>query len=125
MYDFDKDLVREIVNQIYDAVCTIATRTKGVESASFFTDSPDGMEKLDGVCMLFIAIGESLKNVDKITNKTLLANHSEIDWAGIKGFRDIMAHHYFDVDAEQVFWICSKQLLPLEKALKKIIQDLG
>jgi len=53
--------------------------------------------------MLFIAIGESLKNIDKITQGRLLSDYPEIDWVGVKGFRDIIAHHYFDIDAEQVF----------------------
>jgi len=35
--------------------------------SSFFTNSHYGVEKLDSICMLFIAIGESLKNIDKIT----------------------------------------------------------
>jgi uncharacterized protein with HEPN domain len=121
---YDVDLVRAILNQIGDAVDKIASRTKNVESASFFTDSPEGMEKLDSVCMLFIAIGESLKNLDKITSGKLLANYPEIDWTGAKGFRDIIAHHYFDIDAEQVFWICANQLMPIAEAIKRILRDL-
>ncbi len=56
--------------------------------------------------MLFMAIGEALKNIDKITGGALLSQYPEIDWKGAIGFRDIIAHHYFDIDAEQVFWIC-------------------
>jgi len=37
------------------------------------------MEKLDSICMLLIAIGESLKNIDKITKKSLLKQYPEID----------------------------------------------
>ena len=44
-------------------------RLEPVGSVDFFTNSADGMEKLDAVCMLLIAIGESLKNIDKITGK--------------------------------------------------------
>ena len=40
------------------------------------------------------------------------------------GFRDIIAHHYFDIDAEQVYWICEHNLEPLSDVIKRIIKDL-
>ena len=45
----------------------------------YFTNTPQGMEKLDSICMQLIAIGESLKNIDKITNKELLEKYPQID----------------------------------------------
>ena len=33
------------------------------------------------------------------------------------GIRDIMAHHYFEVDADVVFEVISKELEPLKKAI--------
>ena len=39
--------------------------------------------------MLIIAIGDSLKNIDKITDYKLLPQYPEIDWKGAKGMRDI------------------------------------
>jgi uncharacterized protein with HEPN domain len=82
------------------------------------------MEKLDSICMLFIAIGEALKNIDKITRGTLLSQYPEIDWKGAIGFRDLIAHHYFDIDLEQVFWICAHEVRPLSAIIKKMIEDL-
>ena len=82
------------------------------------------MEKLDSICMLFIAIGEALKNIDKITGGSLLSQYPETDWKGAIGFRDIIAHHYFDIDAEQVFWICTHELEPLSATIKRMIKDL-
>lgn len=82
------------------------------------------MEKLDSICMLFIAIGESVKNIDKITDGQLLIKYSKTDWTGVKGFRDIIAHHYFDVDAEQVYWIISHELKPLAETIQQMIQEI-
>jgi uncharacterized protein with HEPN domain len=121
---FDKGLVREILERISEALAKIDDRTSTISNASFFTDSPAGMEKLDSLCMLFIAIGESLKNIDKITGGDLFPRYPEVDWTGAKKFRDIIAHHYFDVDAEQVFWICKNELAPLSRAIKKMLNDL-
>ncbi len=39
--------------------------------------------------MMLIAIGESLKKLDKITDGELLKKYPDIDWAGAKGMRDI------------------------------------
>lgn len=122
---FDRALALAIVEQIDKALETIKSRTAKVESANDLTDTPSGLEKLDGLCMLFIAIGEALKNLDKITEGGLLSNYPDIDWKGAMGFRDIIAHHYFDVDAEQVFWICSHEVEPLSAAIKGMVQDLG
>lgn len=74
--------------------------------------------------MQLIAIGESIKNIDKITNRKLLINYPEIDWKGIKGVRDIISHHYFDIDAEQIFNVCNNNIEPLTKTLMIILEDL-
>jgi hypothetical protein len=58
---FVKDLVLILLGQIDDALAKIAQRTAPIRSVDDFTDSPAGMEKLDGICMLFMAVGEALK----------------------------------------------------------------
>ena len=121
---FDNDLVLSILQQINEALEKIRNRSEQIHSADDFTDSPSGMEKLDSICMLFIAIGEALNNIDKITGGNLLSQYPETDWKGAIGFRDIIAHHYFDIDAEEVFWICSHELAPLSAVIKKIMTDL-
>jgi len=63
--------------------------------------------------MLFMAIGETVKKVDKITAGALFSKYPDIDWKGAKGFRDIIAHQYFDVDHEEVFSIVLNKSLIL------------
>ena len=121
---FDKNLVLSILQQIDEALEKIKNRSEQINSADDFTNSPSGMEKLDSICMLFIAIGEALKNIDKITGGNLFSKYPETDWKGAIGFRDIIAHHYFDIDAEEVFWICTHELAPLSATIKKMIADL-
>jgi uncharacterized protein with HEPN domain len=121
---YDKELVQDILNQILDATQKVITRFTPVQTVEDFTNSPEGMEKLDSICMQLMAIGESLKNFDKITNKTLLARYPEIDWKGAKGLRDIITHQYFDIDAEEIFLVCKNHISPLSEAIKKIIIDL-
>ena len=54
---YDRELVLTILRQIYQAAQTILKRFEPVKTVNDFTDSPAGMEKLDSVCMLLIAIG--------------------------------------------------------------------
>jgi len=42
----------------------------------------------------------------------------------VMGFRDIIAHHYFDIDADQVFWLCHHELAPLTATIHRMIQEL-
>ena len=83
------------------------------------------MTLLYATCMLLIAVGESLKNLDKVTDGKLLPIYPSIPWKQIKGLRDIIAHHYFDVDAGQIFWILSNELTPLQAALQHFISKLS
>lgn len=121
---YDKGLVRDILIQIADATQKVINRFVPIKAVEDFTNSPAGMEKLDSICMQLIAIGESLKNIDKITNKTLLNKYPEIDWKGAKGLRDIITHQYFDIDAEQIFLVCKKHIPHLSEVINKIISDL-
>ena len=121
---YDKPLVKEILSQILIACKTIEQRFEVVDNIDYFLDTPEGLEKLDSICMQLIAIGESLKNIDKITDKTLLKKYPQVDWKGAKGIRDIISHHYFDLDAEEIYFICDTKLDTLTKTIEKIIEDL-
>ena len=87
--------------------------------------TPTGMTILDSICMQFIAIGESLKGLDKITSGALLVTHPEIDWKHVKGLRDIIAHHYFDIDAEQIWWIIEKEIPSLKEAIISMKKEIA
>ena len=117
-------LVKEILFQIENAISTITYRFEPIESVDDFLDTSQGQEKLDSLCMLFIAIGESLKKIDKLTENQLLQNYDTIDWKAIKGMRDVLSHHYFDLNAEAVFNVCNEDLKPLHHTIKQMIEDI-
>lgn len=122
---YDRSLVLEILAQIYQATETIRKRFEPIKSVGDFTYSEEGMEKLDAICMQLIAIGESLKNVDKITGKSLFQEYPQIKWEDIKGIRDIISHHYFDINAEIIFDVCKNHMDILAKTINQIIQDIS
>ena len=51
----------------------------------------DTMFTLDGVCMKLIFIGESVKNIYKKTQGTLLGNYPEVPWKDVMKQRDLIA----------------------------------
>jgi uncharacterized protein with HEPN domain len=121
---YDKELVSELLGQVSDAAKVALDRFEVVDSVEYFTDSPSGKEKLDSICMLLIAIGESIKNIDKVTERTLLVKYPTVDWKAAKGMRDIVAHHYFDIDAGEIYFVCDKKLQGLASTLDEIKIDL-
>lgn len=100
---YDVDLTREILRQVLWSTNAIAKRFQAIRTVEDFTETDWGREKLDAICMQLIAIGESIKNLDKVTEGMLLEQYPEIEWKRVMGMRDVIAHHYFDVDAEVVF----------------------
>ena len=122
---YDKKIVLEILQQIHEAAQRVIARFEPVAAVEDFTNSEDGIGRLDSICMVLIAIGESLKNIDRVTDKSLLSQYPEIDWKGAMGMRDIITHHYFDIDAEEIFWVCTHQIKPLADTIAKIIRDLN
>lgn len=122
---YDKLMLLEVLTQTLEAARKVIKRFEPVTSVEYFTNSLEGREKLDAICMVIIAIGESLKNIDKITEKKLLSQYPEIDWKGAKGMRDIISHHYFDIDAEEIFWVCENKMKPLAETIEKIIAELS
>ena len=112
------------LKDIQKALTLIEERSAIVNHVNDFLCSPEGMLRLDALCMNLIALGESVKNLDKITNGELLSLYPETYWKGIMRIRDKIAHHYFDIDAEIVLATLKKDISPLSKTIDRIIQDL-
>ena len=76
---YDKELALEILSQILKSTQTILKRFDPIKSPDDFTAQDSNLEKLDAICMQLIAIGESLKNLDKVTNNSLLPQYPNIE----------------------------------------------
>jgi uncharacterized protein with HEPN domain len=122
---YDTELVIEILRQIQEAGKRIERRFSPVRHPDDFLTTDEGLDRLDAICMMLIAIGESLKNLDKLTNGELLARYPGVDWKGAKGARDIISHHYFDLNAEAVFGICKNDIPNLAATVDKMIKNLS
>lgn len=120
---YDVELVLNSLRQIDTLIDTINERTERIRDVDGFFCSPNGMVLLDAVCMNLIALGEAVKNLDKVSNGELLPRYPHIQWGGIMRMRDKIAHHYFEVDAEVVL-LTIKEDIPLVKAvITQMIKD--
>lgn len=116
----DKELVLDIITTIEEVLHTIQNRTVNITSAEDFLKSDTGMILLDSICMKLVAVGESIKNLDKITDKQLLTTYQYINWKDVMGMRDIIVHHYFDIDADVIFKTLKEDVPQLLIALHEL-----
>jgi len=121
---YDEELAKEILHQIYHATQLIVKRFKSIKTVNDFTNTPAGMEKLDSICMQLIVIGEGLKNFDKITNNSVLRQYPQIEWKKVKGLRDIISHHYIDINAAAIYETCKNKINLLQSTIKTILKEM-
>lgn len=79
------------------------------------------MVNFDAVLMNFILIGEMTARL----SSQFKERNSHIDWVKIKGLRNIIAHDYFGVDAEEVWQIIIIYLAKLKSEILKVLEEAG
>jgi uncharacterized protein with HEPN domain len=92
---------------IIEAIDRIIEYTSNFKSADDFNNDH---VNFDATMMNFVVIGEM---VDKLSEGFKKQN-SQVEWIKIKGFRNIVAHDYFGIDAEEV-WQIIKNKIPYLK----------
>ena len=121
----DKQLmILSTLEDIKFSIELIMKRFETIDSSDDFLADENGLDKLDSISMRLVAIGEGFKNIDKLTDRKLLPNYPKVNWKGVKGVRDILSHHYFDLDAETIFVICDSYLEELLVATNNMIGDV-
>jgi len=106
-----------------EALERIERKAKPLLADPSLLDQEDGQDRLDVICMQFLAAGEALKRLEKLKPGLLASRFPDIDWKGAMGFRDVIAHQYFDLDAEQVLLICQEALPGVLSAIRSLEQQ--
>lgn len=84
-----------------------------------FEDFKNDRKTVDAVVRNLEIIGEASRNIpDEIKGA-----YQEIDWKGMIGLRNRIAHEYFGVSLTIVWNIIKKELLFLKKQMKQIIGE--
>ena len=108
----NKDL--HCLESILEAIDRIIEYTTGIKSADDFNND---YRNFDATMMNFVIIGEM---IDKISDD-FKKKHPEIEWIKIKGFRNIVAHDYFGIDAEEVWQIIKNKIPALKSGISNLL----
>lgn len=73
----------------------------------------------DATIMNFVVIGEMVGKLSEEFRK----NHPDVEWQKIKGFRNILTHDYFGIDAEEVWQIIQNKIPVLKADILHIISE--
>ena len=102
------------LESIIEAIDRVIEYTSVFESADDFNNDH---RNFDATMMNFVLIGEM---VDKLSDD-FKKKYSEIEWIKIKGFRNIVAHDYFGIDAEEVWQIIKNKIPSLKTEIQLLI----
>ena len=110
-------LVKEVSTKTND-VAGDGTTTATVLAQAMVNE---GMKNLAASCMLIEAIGEGVKQIDRLTQSRLLIERPEIPWQDVIGIRNHIAHGYFDIDGDIVLDVIKNNLDDLLAAIEYFI----
>ena len=65
-----------------------------------------------------------IRDRDKLTAGNLLIYYPQIPWREVMGMRDIIVHHYFEVDADVIFNTVKENIPLLMDTLLQMREDL-
>jgi len=94
------------LDDIRSAAAKIRRYTAGLSFDALQNDE----RTVDAVVRNLEIIGEAVKQLPA----AIRAQHQDVDWKRIAGFRDILAHEYFGIDLEIVWDILQSKLPALE-----------
>jgi len=70
----------------------------------------DIKEELNNLLGCKVDLIRMRKNLNKILKMRIKSEYPQVEWNKAKKMRDVIAHHYFDIDEEVVFVVCQKHL---------------
>ena len=121
----DKATTNELLKYILESISLIKKRFLSIDSSDDFLYSEIGIEKLDSISMRLQSIGEALKNIDKRDRDFLLEVQEKFYWSKIIRTREILTHHYIDIDAETIYEICDKKMDELQESIEQLQINLN
>ncbi len=99
---------------ILDSCNKVASFAAGLSNADDFYED---LKSFDAVLMNFIIIGEAVGRL----SFDFKHENSHVPWIQIKQFRNIVAHDYFGVDAEEVWQIVQNHIPKLKTDVINIL----
>ena len=112
----------ELLEFIEESIGLIQKRFTAIHSPDDFLSDDDGLEKLDSIILRIQTIGEALKNIDRHHKNFLEEAASSDYWSSIIKLRDLISHHYVDIDAETIYMICDEKMDELKEYIQVLVK---
>ncbi|MDB9527031.1 DUF86 domain-containing protein [Oscillatoria sp. CS-180] len=117
---YERSLLPELFLETEEAIRRIERRFSDINSPADFLANNAGLDRSDAIAMMLIAIGENIQRITKRIDPGFFTEHPEINWEGIKSIRNLLAHDYFNIDAEEIYHICDHEIGLLKQAIQQI-----
>lgn len=101
------------LEDILECIDKISRYVAGLSFGSFLKDE----KTIDAVNRNLEIIGEAARNIPE----QIKDNHSEIEWRGIIGLRNILIHDYYSLTLKIIWDIVQNELPELKKQIRQIL----
>jgi uncharacterized protein with HEPN domain len=68
---------------------------------------------------------QTLTEASQSISSTIKEMHPEINWRGMRGFRNILVHVYMGINLDRVWETVDGGLLPLKAHISAILDEMG
>lgn len=118
------EVALQTFSDIEKAILRLIKWNTDIFSTECFYSSEDGMKLLSANCMLIAAIGEGIHKCQKILPGYLNHIDGSVNWNQIIGMRNHIAHGYFQIDGDVVFYAVKNDIPALLPVIKKSVESL-
>ena len=84
-----------------------------VDAEQFYHDQ----KSFDATMMQFVVMGEAISRLSEDYKES----HANVPWQKIKDFRNIIAHDYFGIDADEIWDIVKRKIPQLKSELQRLV----
>lgn len=101
------------LNHILDSIKNVFSDTQDFNLEQFL----ENRQVKDAVTRNVEIIGEAVKRL----SEEILKNYPDVPWQKIARTRDMLIHHYFDIDDQQLWKIIEDDLPKLKVSIEEIL----
>ena len=112
--------MRAVADRLGDIARALDRIERRLQASGIATSGDLDDESLSIVAWSLLTAGEAIKTLPA----ELTGRHRNVDWRGLAGLRDQLAHQYFRIDQVTVWKILTCALPPLRAAIRAELQGL-